>query len=468
MMEAKLYMKKKILNILTTVLFGVKVQPVFSSSAKTKHLIVISVDALSAKDYQTISSLPNFKQLLDNGSYAKKVVGVYPSLTYPSHASIITGTYPDKHGIYANEIPQPGVALQQWNWYSSTVKVPTLYDIARKLNMKVGAIFWPVMAGAKINYNLPEIWTIDKSKSQIFLSLKSGTPFPILDVYLRYGKILDSTKQPNLDNFSTIAAVHLIKKHKPNLFLLHLNELDHARHKHGVMSTNAMDALKNEDNRIGQIIQATKDVGIYEDTTFIVLGDHGFLDVSYKICLNVAFRKNGLVDVDINGKVTNWKAYANYTDGSCQIVLKDKNDVNVKNKVQAIINSIEANPASGIEKIYTKEAAKTQKKVSGDFEFMLEAKDGYYFANDWTPKEVVNKIDPANFNEYSEDYYVATHGYDPLKPNYRTFFMAAGLGIKKGVKIPSINIVDEGPTMAFLLGIKMDNVDGKVLTDILN
>lgn len=464
-------MKNKAIIILNEIFLGVKARltkAVLPSSAKTKHLIVISVDALNAKDYQTIKKLPNFKKLLDEGSHAKEVIGVYPSLTYPSHTSIITGTYPNKHGIYANEICQPGVKLQKWNWYSSAIKVPTLYDIAKKSNMKVGAIFWPVMAGAKIDYNLPEIWTIDKSKSQTLLSLKSGTPLVILEMFLRYRKILEGTKHPNLDNFSTAAAAHLIKEHKPNLFLLHLTQLDHARHKHGVMSTNALDALKNEDNRIGQIIQATKDAGIYDDTTFIVLGDHGFSNVSYKICLNVAFRKSGLVDVDAYGKVTDWKAYANYTDGSCQIVLKDKNDVNVKNKVYTIINSFIADKNFGIKRIYTKDAARIQKKVSGDFEFMVEAKDGYYFANDWTLSDVVNKINPVDFDEYNEEYYVATHGYDPLKPNYRTFFMASGKGIKKGVEIPSINIVDEGPTMASLLGLKMNNVDGKVLTCMLN
>lgn len=464
-------MSKKILIVLNTVLASIKARlskAVIPSVAKTKHLIVISVDALNAKDYPIIIKLPNFRKLLNQGSYAKEVIGVYPSLTYPSHTSIITGTYPCKHGIYANEISHPGVKIQKWYWYRNAIKVPTLYDIAKKSNMKVGAISWPVMAGAKIDYNLPEIWSVDKSISQSLLYLKTGTPLAILDVYLKYRKILNGAKQPNLDNFITTAAAHLIKKHKPNLFLLHLTELDHARHKHGIMSTNAIDALKKEDSRIGQIIQATKDASIYEDTTFIVLGDHGFSDVAYKICLNVAFRKSGLLDVDINGKVTSWKVYANSTDGSCQIVLKDKNDVNVKNKVKVILYALLADKTSGIKKIFSKEAARIQKKVCGNFEFMLETKDGYFFTNDWTPEYMVNKIYSANFDEYNEEYYVATHGYDPLKSNYRTFFMAAGKGIKKGIVIPSINIVDEGPTMASLLGIKMHNVDGKVLTNILD
>ena len=469
-------MKKKLLIGIALIIVGIiafKItksitdKPIFSSSAKTKHLVVISIDSLNAQDYEQLTQLPNFKKLLDEGSHAKEVVGVYPSLTYPSHTSIITGTYPDKHGIYSNEISTPGSTNQPWRWYSKDVKVPTLYGLAEKSNMRVGSVLWPVMAGAKIDYNLPEIWTIHKKQSQILLSFKASTPLPLIEMYIRYGNKLDGQKQPWIDNFTTASSSKLIKEHKPNLFLIHLSDLDHARHRHGFMSTDAKEALKDEDTRIGKIVQATKDAGIYKSTTFIILGDHGFADVTSKISLNVAFRQNGLLTVDKNGKLTDWKAYVNNSDGSCQISLKNKNDIVVKNKVQELLNNLANDPNSGIAKVYTKEEA-AEKRVTGDFEFMCEAKDGYCFNNDWNLQNVVNKIDPLDFDEYKKGFSVATHGYDPLKPNYRTFFMAAGPGIKKGVEIPSINLVDEGPTMAALLGLEMKNVDGRVLTEILN
>lgn len=441
-------------------------RPVFSNSAKTKHLIVISVDALNAQDLDEMETLPHFKELLDKGSYAKEVVGVYPSLTYPSHTAIITGTYPDKNGIYTNEVAEPGVKDQKWYWYKKDIKVPTLCDIAEQSNMKVGTVFWPVMAGADVNYNMPDIWTTEKGENQSLLTLKSGTPVPILEIYLRYGKLLVKNTQPYVDNFSAAAACYLIKSKKPNLLLMHMSEVDHARHKHGFMSENAKDALKDADKHIGEIIQAAKDAGIYDDTTFIVLGDHGFADVNYKICLNVAFRDAGLIKVDSDGKLTDWKAYANYCDGSVQIALKDNKDTETLNKVSDILYKLKSDPDSGIKEVYTKEEA-AAKRVTGNFVFMCEAKAGYYFTNDWDLKDVVNKIDPSQLSETNESYYVATHGYDPLTDNYRTFFMASGAGVKKGVVVPSINIVDEGPTMAKLLGLRMNNVDGKVIEDII-
>jgi predicted AlkP superfamily pyrophosphatase or phosphodiesterase len=358
------------------------------------------------------------------------------------------------------------VKEQPWHWYKSEIKVPTLYDIAKKSNMTVGALFWPVMAGAKVDYNLPEIWTMKEGESQLLLTLKSGrSPLFLFNINSKFGSLRDGTKQPQLDNFTAASAAYMIKTKKPNLALIHLTDLDHQRHKHGTNSQEAKDALKRQDERIGQIMQAAKDAGIYDDTTFVVLGDHAFKDVDYKICLNTEFRKQGLIDVDSKGNVTDWKVYANYCDGSVQIKLKNPDDSSVKGKVEDILNKLKNDPSSGIEAVYNQAQAK-DKGVSGDFQYMAEARDGYYFSNDWLGDLIV-KIDKNNIIEDDEYSYQATHGFDPLKPNYQTFFMACGSGVKKGVVIPSINIVDEGPTMAALLGLNMPDTDGRILNEMM-
>lgn len=440
-------------------------RPVFSDSSKTRHLIVISVDALDARDFEEISMLPNFKSIMDNGSYAKEVVGVYPSLTYPSHTSIITGVYPDKHGIYANELNEPGVKKQSWFWYKKYIKVPTLYDMAKKSNMKVGAMFWPVTAGADIDYNCPEIWTVKEGQNQTLLSLKNGSPLFLFMIDRKFGNLREGTSQPQLDNFTAASSAYMIRSKKPNLALIHFTDLDHQKHMHGIMSNEARDALKNIDEKIGEVIQAVKDAGIYNDTTFVVLGDHAFMDVEYQICLNAEFRDQGLLSVDGSGNLTDWKAYANYCDGSVQIFLKNPDDTETYKKVEEILYTLEKDDKSGIEKVYTKEEAR-KKGVDGDFVFMAEARQGYYFANNWA-EDLIIKIDKNKVDGKDDSYYVATHGFDPEKDNYRTFFMASGAGVKKGVILPSINLVDECPTMAALLGLEMDNVDGRVLEEII-
>jgi predicted AlkP superfamily pyrophosphatase or phosphodiesterase len=115
-------------------------------STSKKHLIVLSVDALNKHDFDYINQLPNFKDFIENGAYVREVDSVYPSLTYTAHTSIITGTYPDKHGIFTNEIATPSVATKQpWFWFEKDIQVPTLFDYARKANLVTANVLWPVM-----------------------------------------------------------------------------------------------------------------------------------------------------------------------------------------------------------------------------------------------------------------------------------------------------------------------------------
>ncbi|WP_234123096.1 alkaline phosphatase family protein [Clostridium hydrogenum] len=432
---------------------------------KVNHLVLISIDALNAQDFKRLIELPTFSEIIKNGSYAREVVGIYPSLTYPSHTSIITGTYPDKHGLFTNEMMQPGVRRQQWYWHKKHIKVPTLCDIAKEANMKIGNIFFPVMAGAEIDYNCPEIWTTKPKESQVLKSLRTGSPLFLLNIMRKFGKILNGIEEPELDNFVTESAAYMIKSKKPNLSLMHLNEVDHIRHKYGFNAPELDDAFKRMDERVNKIINAVKEAGIYENTAFVILGDHGFADVDYKICMNAAFVKKGLISLDENGDIKDWKVYSNYCDGSVQIKIKADKDEDTFNKVKEMLYDMKKSKEFGIKKVYTKSEVE-QKKVTGDFDFMLEAEDGYYFDNDWKTEEVVSKVEKSNSRANDPDYFAATHGYDPLKENYRTFFMVSGPGIKKGFSVPEINLVDEGPTMAKILGLKMNNVDGRIIEEI--
>ncbi|MCX7748338.1 MAG: ectonucleotide pyrophosphatase/phosphodiesterase [Clostridia bacterium] len=438
-------------------------RPTFSEKAKTRHLIVLSLDGLKADDFPKFKDLPNFKKILDKGSYAKEVKGIYPSLTYPSHTTIVTGKYPINHGIIDNRQFQPGVKKQDWHWYSKDIKARTLYDVANKYNMRVGAMLWPVTANAKIDYNCPEIWS-NKGENQVLLSLKSGSPLFLLSLQLRYGEMRNGVHQPELDDFTAASTGYMIRSKKPNLALIHFTDLDKHRHIYGVNSKEADEAIKRHDKRLGDILKAIEEAGISEDATIVVLGDHGFLDVQNRINVNVAFKEAGLITEDESGGLKDWKAYAQSSDGSAYVYLKDKNDQDTRKKVEKILNTLKSNPKNGIETVYTKaQAAKL--KANDQCEFMLEGRQGYYFGNASAGK-LVEKIEPSQI-DYDKDIFAATHGFSPEKKEIKTFFMASGSGIKKGVALPSINLVDEGPTMAALLGFDLPGADGRILEEII-
>src|SRR6478752_3230837 len=127
-------------------------------SRLTDHLIVISFDCLSALDIPILETLPHFQTIMQNGAYVQNVETIYPSVTYPCHATIVTGNYPNRHGVINNTLLQPGRPSPDWNWFRQSITGTTLYDEVKKANMTTAALLWPVTGKADIDYNMPEIF----------------------------------------------------------------------------------------------------------------------------------------------------------------------------------------------------------------------------------------------------------------------------------------------------------------------
>jgi Uncharacterized proteins of the AP superfamily len=393
----------------------------------TKHLIIISFDALSSKDYDTIQTLPNFKELINNGSYAKKVYSIYPTLTYPAHTTIITGKYPNKHGIINNTLLQPKKASPDWYWQRKYINAATLYDLAKENNLTTCSLLWPVTGQSSIDYNMPEIFANRWWQNQILVSLINGSPIFQIDLNNRFGKTRKGISQPELDDFILKSAVYTLTNYKPNLTMIHFTDLDTQRHNFGYSSKAAMQAIIRHDYRLGEIIKALKAANIYENSSIIAIGDHSAIDVNKTISINTLFKNRGLIQTNKKGKILSWKAYMNSCDGSAYIYINN-NDYTIYEKIKNILEEFVNNEESGIEAIYYKEDLDGL-KVDCKASFMLEAKKGYYFIENIT-ELVINNVDELSKTSTFHSL-KASHGYSPLKDDYSTMFIASGKGIKK-------------------------------------
>ena len=103
--------------------------------------------------------------------------------------------------------------------------------------------------------------------------------------------------------------------------------------------------------------------------------------------------------------------------------------------------------------------------ADGSCTFMVEAKKGYYFLEDFQG-EYIKKITREDVLA-DHKYTLACHGYSPEKPDYSTIFMAAGKGIRQKTIVPNARLIDEGPTLARLLGLDLGNTDGKIIEELL-
>ncbi|MGD6966452.1 ectonucleotide pyrophosphatase/phosphodiesterase [Rossellomorea vietnamensis] len=429
----------------------------------TDHLIVISFDCLSSLDFPTLTELPNFKSFFKKGAYCKTVETIYPSVTYPCHATIVTGNFPNRHGVINNTHLQPGSASPDWYWHRHHIKGTTLYDEAKRAGLTTAALLWPVTAKAAIDYNMPEIFANRPWHHQVAVSLWNGSTSFQLEMNRRFGHIRNGLFQPELDDFVLESTVETIRKKKPNLMLIHFTDLDSNRHYHGFSSEEAYAALKRHDERLGRIQSALKEAGIYGNSTIIALGDHSALDEFKAIKPNVLLKEKGLISVNDTGRVIDWKAYCKSCDGSAYIYVKDPHDHETLKAAEDILQGLLEDEKNGIEHILTgKEAG--EKGADGNCAFMIEALKGFYI-KEGLEGSYLDEITPEDVQ--SGKYTYASHGYSPNKPDYHTILMASGKGIREGALIPAMHLVDEGPTFARLLGIHLGETDGHIVQDLL-
>lgn len=78
-----------------------------------------------------------------NGAHAQGVRGVFPSVTYPSQTTIITGALPIRRGVYYNSPFEPSGQTDRWYWETGNIKIETLWHAVRKANLKSANIMWP-------------------------------------------------------------------------------------------------------------------------------------------------------------------------------------------------------------------------------------------------------------------------------------------------------------------------------------
>ncbi len=201
---------------------------------KPEYCIVLSLDAVGSRDFEFLKKQPNIKELLQQASYSEEVMSVYPSITYPAHTSIVTGHFPNAHGIINNTKLQPFIKKPDWYWIRKAVQKKTLYEEAEKNGIRTAALLWPVTGGAHISWNLPEILPNRPWQNQVSVLIKNGTIHYELDLNKKFGYLREGIKQPQLDNFVHASMLYTMQKYHPGLMLAHLTDVDTNRHFFGV------------------------------------------------------------------------------------------------------------------------------------------------------------------------------------------------------------------------------------------
>lgn len=227
--------------------------------------MLVSVDGLDQRYLSQRDALglkiPNLRRLLKEGEWADGVVGEIPTITWPSHTTMLTGVPPAVHGIQRNQV-----------WEYSLIKVKTLWDELRSSGRTTAAITWPVTVGAPITWNLPENFQKRQGGSMDLAAIAAkATPGLIAEISRQYPSF---PQQWMDDRTRTLATVFLIREKHPDFLALHLADLDAEEHETRPFSTESKAILEYTDELIGQILAT-----LPKDTTFALASDHGFVSV---------------------------------------------------------------------------------------------------------------------------------------------------------------------------------------------
>ncbi|MDF2190633.1 alkaline phosphatase [Paraflavitalea sp. CAU 1676] len=209
-----------------------------AAQKNVKHVILIGSDGFGAYAFQK-AQLPNFRKMMEAGSWTLQARTVLPSSSAPNWASMVMGVGPELHGYTTWGSKQPDLPARVLDEYGM---FPTVYSLLRKAkpSSEIGVIYeWD-----GIDYLFP--------KAAVNKDLNADGDIAV-----------------------TKAAVAYIKEKKPDFLFIHLHDADSVGHHVGHSTPEYYAAAERTDAYVGQILQAIKEAGMEERTVVLFTADHG-------------------------------------------------------------------------------------------------------------------------------------------------------------------------------------------------
>ena len=424
---------------------------------------VLSMDAMVHEDIAYMEQKPNFKKIMAKRAEVTGVCSVYPASTYPAHTALMTGCYPIKNGVFSNFPLRPDRdGTNHWPLLHCSVFAEDIFAAAKRAGLTTAAVYWPITGkNPNIDHIINEYFfyykDIDDPEKAFALQ---GADQVALQAVRENAHLLPTTRGQGLsrtavfDDFIMGCTCSLIRNAKPDLLMLHNCYLDSSRHAYGVFGKELQPALDVMDEWLGWVIEAMEEAGVYEQTNFIILSDHGHMDCGKTVKMNVLLQQGGFQQMGVGGALYDWHAFAQSNGISTTVHLRDNTNQKLYEKVYAYLQTLQADPQYGIEKIWTKDELEKTYGQGGPYSFMLEGAEGVQFSDALSGDVITTSVPKGK------------HGHQPEK-GPQPVFLAHGPAFKDGAVLARSSLVDTAPTLAYLMGEFMPEADGRVLSELL-
>ena len=428
---------------------------------KRPHMLVmVSIDGLRAATLDDPGvPIPALRGLLARGARARGVRPAFPSVTWPCHTTLVTGVGPARHGVLGNHVfdrTRGEVVSHYGDRTSVPIAAETLWDRVHARGDRVATLCWPKTRGAAgITDNIPEFYEQELFEAYASPDLwrelrQRGLPLE------RYGAWSTCHPTNPMQDWLTLeAAMHLLATRPPRLLLVHFLTLDAFQHDYGVGSAEATWALAHVDALLARLMDAIRGAGRLDTTTVMAFGDHGFVDVDTTYHGNQLLREDGLIDLNGSGAITRRHAWVAGNGGSAHVYVLDGAPRTTAERLRERFGALRG--IDVLEPARFKELglpAPADHPAQGDFVLVADA--GFQITNHATAEAAA-----------AAPQYRATHGHDPLLPGLAAALVMAGPGVREGVVVDDVAMIDVAPTVARLLGLSLPGADGRVLAEAL-
>lgn len=380
-------------------------------ATRKETVILISFDGFRW-DYLDMNrtTTDNFSSIVKQGVRAEYVRNVFPTVTFPNHYTIVTGLYPESHGIISNTIYDPIVndsftmetnSSEWWNKFAEPLWVTN-----EKQGHKSGMCFWP---GYDVEYkgNKPSFTPSGLGFGRPYVDLENET----MSWKARVDLVMTWLKNP----------------HPPSFITLYFEEPDEAGHCCGPDSVNVTEEIRRDDEITGYLLQQLRKENLLDKVNLVITADHG----------TAAFNTSTIIDI------TEYLApdYSFWTGAGSYFLL------NATNITRAYDNFKKAQKQHPQINVYRK----------GELPEDLHFKHSRFVPEITVIMEegwLVAVKPPEGFAPKGVVITQGTHGWLPSVPSMHPFFLAQGPAFKQGYKSGPIDMVDIYPLICHLLGIE--------------
>ena len=379
-----------------------------SAWAESQHyLVLVSLDGFRW-DYAARDNAAHLLALGKAGVWAPQgMLPSYPSLTFPNHYTLVTGLYPEHHGIVANNFLDParGARYSMYgkqttndgSWYGG---VP-LWSLAESQGMRTACLLW-VACEAKIAGFLPSYYATYDGKAQ-------ATP---------------QAEQARIDN--TLALLHLPAADRPHFIAIYFSEPDHTSHEFGPDARETRAAALRMDALVGKLRAALATTGLPID--LVVVSDHGMVK-----------SEGGWINLDQFADLSAFETVGDLLYGKTE---EDRDRL-----------------YNQLKRISSQFIVYRRKDVPADLNYNQNPREGDPIVVATGPFAIRAHAPAAG--ETNQPPKLGIHGFDPhLLPEMKASFFAAGPDLRAGKTVAPFDNVNLYPWMAHLLGLNPPKTDG--------